>query len=193
MENFNRAFEVVMGIEGGYGNNPTDRGGETVFGVSRIANPSWSGWQLVDAHKRAGHSIKTINSDKELFALAKELYKKLYWDINRCDDINEYNICLELFDVSVNMGPFWAAKFLQQALNALNKNQSLFQDLSVDGRIGPATLAAVKIIVSRNEVSELVLWMNVLQGARYLEIMQGNPSQETFARGWAKRIELVRK
>ena len=37
MENFERAFAVVVGVEAGYVNNPDDPGGETKYGISKRA------------------------------------------------------------------------------------------------------------------------------------------------------------
>ena len=34
--NFDKAFELVIGHEGGYSNNPKDPGGETKYGISKI-------------------------------------------------------------------------------------------------------------------------------------------------------------
>ncbi|OXE36892.1 MAG: hypothetical protein CGW95_04725, partial [Phenylobacterium zucineum] len=36
---FDQAFEVLIGHEGGYTNNPQDPGGETKFGISKRAYP----------------------------------------------------------------------------------------------------------------------------------------------------------
>jgi len=36
---FDRAFEIVIGAEGGYSNDPKDRGGETKYGISKRAYP----------------------------------------------------------------------------------------------------------------------------------------------------------
>ena len=50
-----------------------------------------------------------------------ELYKEKYWDIIRLDNVDDFELCWELFDISVNMGTHKAAKFLQESLNLLNR------------------------------------------------------------------------
>ena len=67
-------------------------------------------------------------------------------------------IAAELFDTGVNMGPAVAATFLQRALSALNRNRSDYPDLVPDGRIGPATLAALDAFLAvRGRQGETVL------------------------------------
>ena len=51
MASFGEAFEHTMGMEGGYANDPQDVGGETFMGVSRVYNPGWYGWTIIDGQK----------------------------------------------------------------------------------------------------------------------------------------------
>jgi lysozyme family protein len=59
---FNKAFEDVLGLEGGYVNNPHDPGGETKWGISKKRYPK--------------EDIKNLSVER-----AKALYKRDYWDI----------------------------------------------------------------------------------------------------------------
>ena len=38
--NFKIAFKEIIGVEGGYVNNPNDKGGETKYGISKRAYPN---------------------------------------------------------------------------------------------------------------------------------------------------------
>ncbi len=80
-----------------------------------------------------------------------------------------------------------AALFLQTALNLSNRNGEDYKDLEEDGKIGPITLAAINKHARPGEVLKV---MNVLQGFRYIAIMQANPTQEKFFRSWFSRVEL---
>jgi lysozyme family protein len=51
MADFKQAHSIVMNNEGGYANDPSDRGGETYKGISRNNFPNWKGWKLIDLHK----------------------------------------------------------------------------------------------------------------------------------------------
>jgi len=77
-------------------------------------------------------------------------------------------------------------------LNYLNRNGSLFADLVVDGKIGPASLSALHRILSDGDEEILLIMMNVLQGNHYMEYMSKSPTQERYARGWFKRVRLCK-
>ncbi|HDX5780373.1 TPA: hypothetical protein R6Q21_003883, partial [Acinetobacter baumannii] len=65
---------------------------------------------------------------------------------------------------------------------------------TVDGIYGPATLNALKTyLAKRGKDGEKVLVrvLNIMQGQRYIEICERNPSQEQFFYGWiANRVVI---
>lgn len=187
MAHFNQAFDITMKHEGGYSNNPNDVGGETYRGISRVYNPNWEGWEFVDSSKRAGLRI----DDAFLEPAVRAFYKQRYWDPNRLDNMPQ-PIAEEVFDTGVNLGIGRAAKFLQRALNALNRNQLLYDDLVEDGTIGPKTLNALNVLTNADQWLLLKI-LNVLQGCHYLENMRKSPSQEVFARGWFSRVTIEKE
>lgn len=193
MANFDLAFQQTMGVEGGYNNDPTDRGGETYKGISRKYEPDWPGWNIIEDLKNKTNFPKNLNQDQELQELVKEVYKEKYWDVNKLDSISDQDVANEMFDTGVNMGTRLATTYLQIALNCLNKNQVLYGDIDEDGKIGPATLYALSTLLSK-ETSEILLKiMNVLQGNHYIEYMRQYPEQEKFARGWFSRVTISKE
>ena len=178
MADFNEAFDKTMGHEGGYINDPDDAGGETYRGIARQYNPQWAGWDIIDDTK------PNINN-ADLDADVRQFYEERYWDVNRLDDFPQ-SIANEMFDTGVNMGTGRAGRFLQTALNYLNRNGRLFDDLDVDGKIGPASLRALSKCSGDERV--LLAMLNVLQGQHYMNYMDKNPSQKKYARGWFKRV-----
>ena len=98
----------------------------------------------------------------------------------------------EVFDTAVNMGPAAAVRFLQRALNALNRGGSDYPDVLVHGAIGPRTLAALDgYLRCRGTLGETVLRraVDALQGARYVELAEARPADEAFVYGWlAQRV-----
>ena len=184
MAEFNMAFEKTMGHEGAYSNDPEDVGGETFMGISRRYNPSWKGWKVIDNMKDRNINI-SLKSSPTLLLMVRDLYKQMYWDRFMGDFISSQFIAEELFDTSVNMGVSEAVSFLQRGLNCLNRNESLFNDLVEDGKMGPITLS---LLESLDEEELLFKIMNVLQGAHYIEYMRKSPLQEKYCRGWFKRV-----
>ena len=167
MNIFDKAFQDVIGFEGGYVNNPNDKGGETKYGISKRSYPN------VD--------IKNLTLDG-----AKEIYYKDFWNTIRLELslIDDEKIAIELFDTAVNMGVGVASKFLQEALNLMNRNQKEWNDLIVDGYCGFETLKAYK--KARKDI--LLKVLNGLQFCRYKSIVEKNPTQEVFFNGWMKRV-----
>lgn len=64
-----------------------------------------------------------------------------------------------------------------------NQGKAGWPDLTVDGVYGPATLNGLKTyLAKRGKEGEKVLVrvLNIMQGQRYIEICERNPTQEQF-------------
>lgn len=161
--------------EGGYVNNPNDRGGATNYGITE-AVARVNGWK---------GPMRDLPLD-----LAKQIYKQQYWINPRFDQVNTLSpsIAEELLDTGVNCGVAFAKPLLQRALNLLNnQGKGGWPDLAVDGIYGSATLGALKIFLDkRGKDGEKVMLkvLNIMQGQRYIEICERNPTQEQFFYGW---------
>jgi lysozyme family protein len=193
MANFDSAYMKTMGFEGGYGNDPDDVGGETYKGISRVYNPSWSGWKVIDAKKLQPNFPKNLNDDQELLASVKSFYKAGYWDVNLLDLVTDQDVAEEMFDTGVNLGVVKAAMFLQQSLNYLNRNESLYPDIVEDGKVGKKTMETLAFYLKYDKPIYLLKVLNVLQGMHYLNYMKKSPTQEKYARGWFSRVEISKK
>lgn len=100
---FDRAFELLIGHEGGYSNDARDPGGETKFGVSKRSYPT--------------EDIKALTLDR-----AKAIYRKDFWGPAGCDAVPDA-VKFDLFDTAVNSGASRAIKLLQAAVGALEDGQ----------------------------------------------------------------------
>lgn len=165
----------LIKVEGGYVNNKNDAGGETNWGVTKQTafSNGYTG-QMRDMTK----------------AQALEIYRKEYFfnpGFGLVFDVLP-SVAAELFDTGVNMGTGVAAKFLQRSLNALNNMGTFYPDIAVDGKIGPATISALRQLVARrgDDATETMLLkiLNCLQGARYIELAEAREKNETFVWGW---------
>lgn len=188
MADFEPAYAITSAHEGGYVKDPVDRGGETYRGISRVHHPDWSGWARIDAQRRQSGFPGRLDRDRTLQDQVRAFYKQAYWDRFEGDAIPDQAVADELYDTAVNMGVRRAVRFLQSSLNLLNRDQRDYDDLIVDGWFGRKTLATLETLLSQDRGSAaLVKLMNIQQGARYVEIMAADASQERFARGWIKR------
>ena len=77
MSYFLDAYSITLQHEGGYGNDPDDVGGETYKGISRVYNPSWKGWGLIDDYKSESNFPKCLEMDSGLQILQLKAKSKL--------------------------------------------------------------------------------------------------------------------
>ena len=188
MADFHSAFDRTIGFEGKYSVDPQDRGGETYKGISRKANPAWEGWINVDGCKNMPDFPGTLENFSELQKQVEYFYQQL-WFRTGCHLITDQELAEALFDTAVNMGERRAVMFLQNGLNVLNRNESLWKDIATDGRFGEETKAALSIITTEEPILAKIVM--ILRGAAYLDILRNHPDQEKFARGWLARVTLT--
>ncbi|HXQ51151.1 MAG TPA: glycosyl hydrolase 108 family protein [Stellaceae bacterium] len=89
MADFDAAFALVAGAEGGYVRDPADPGGETKFGISKRSYPALD--------------IAGLTRDD-----AKAILRRDYWDKHRCGEM-PWRWALAIFDGAVNQGSVVAA------------------------------------------------------------------------------------
>lgn len=192
MSYFLDAYTTTLHHEGGYVNDPDDRGGETYKGISRIYNPTWNGWSVIDQLKNKSDFPQCLECDNILQDSVKKFYKIKYFDDYRGDEMPQ-GLAMEMFDTSVNMGVGRAITFLQTTLNVLNRNQQLYPDMVEDGSYGPTTHKCLNSYLQTDTVDLLCKVMNVLQGNHYINYMKKSPVQEKYARGWFERVDITKR
>ena len=167
---FDEIIEIVLEHEGGYVDDPADRGGATNWGVTQKVYEDHVGYQC---------DKKEIEEMSE--EMAKEIYFEKYWIPSRAEQLPE-EIREIYFDMVVNHGQGGAVKILQQACNNKRKAENY---IAVDGGIGPNTIKAAgnlkdwELMVERSGY----YWNLVFDGARYTK----RTSQVRFIRGWIRR------
>lgn len=176
-----RILDEVLAVEGGYVNDPADAGGETNWGVT------------VAVARQNGYTGAMRDMPKET---AREIYRNRYVvepGFAAIATVSEA-IAAELVDTGVNMGQVVAGRFLQRALNALNNGATAYADVTVDGRVGPATMTALRrYLQARGKPGEVVMLraLNALQGARYIELAEARPANERFVYGWMSNRVVI--
>lgn len=94
--NFDQAIEIILYLEGGAVDNPSDPGGETKYGISKKSYP--------------GLNISSLTMED-----AVSIYRSDYWDALGLDDFPNL-LRLPVFDSAVNQGISYAVKELQKTL-----------------------------------------------------------------------------
>lgn len=180
---FDDAFKIVLGFEGGYVNDPADRGGETNYGIT---------YNTLNDAKNKGWIPFNVTIQNIQLEHAKIIYKKGYWDAIQADSL-PHPLDLILFDSAVNHGPNAAVKLLQKSLNALLR----YTELKIDGIVGPLTLRAVNDYIGLgstpgtppdSNIRYLCIDVLLNRVELYSSIVNSNRSQEKFLKGWLNRV-----
>lgn len=186
---FDNAYKETMHFEGGYSFDPNDRGGETYRGISRKYNPTWAGWVTIDKHNPITNGAQTLYNDPILNEQVKTFYMDEYWLRPRFNSVDVIWEVLgeKLFDTGVNVGVGRASKWLQSTLNLLNRNQKYYDDITVDGGIGPKTIGTLQRAMNCNPKERILIVFAIHQGEHYKGIMERDKTQERFV-GWFDRL-----
>jgi lysozyme family protein len=181
MMSIDQAIDKLIGIEGGYSNNPNDSGGETIWGIT------------IATARRYGYNGPMKSMSK---AAAIVIYRARYvvdpgfdkvWDVSS-------KIGYELFDTGVNVGPSIPSKWLQENLNIFNRQGKDYPDIAEDGDIGPGTIRALQAFIQKRGAAgeaQLLKVLNADQTIFYKNLAQRRPKDEEFFFGWiANRVVI---
>lgn len=160
---FDIAFENVLQYEGGFTNDPKDRGNWTTgvigkglckgtkYGISTMAYPSLNIRDL------------TVNQ-------AKDIYYKDYWLKNKLDKL-EPVLAFQLFDACIQHGSGTAIKLLQKLLG-----------ITTSGSLDEVTLSTLKY-----ENQKILAYRYI---AKRLEYYTSIKTFSTYGKGWVNRMAL---
>lgn len=150
---FDDAFTALELIEGGYSNDPQDPGGETMYGITA---------RLARAYGYTG-----AMRDLPLI-FAQSIARREFWTPLHCDELPA-DIRYDVFDCAYNNGSELSATCLQTAAKC-----------SVDGKIGPATVAAVNAA----PVDQIRRLFNAERLMAYTSLA----GWDHDGKGWARRV-----
>jgi lysozyme family protein len=188
---FNSSFKAVIGFEGGYSDQPDDRGGKTKYGVTEgtLRSAQNKGWVAKDV------TIQTLTVDH-----AKTIYRKGYWDSIQGDRLPP-PLDFIMFDSAINHGVGGAVTLLQEALNAILPGEPL----AIDGSFGPRTQGALSRVLALDREMTIrypqlesnflfrYLCVDFLMNRteRFSWIAQNDSTQRAFLRGWIHQRVII--
>ena len=152
-------------------NDPCDPGGQTAWGISRRYHPGWPGWKLVDAGTTSGPDL-----ERAVSAFYRVEYTELWAKLP--ERVREVAV-----DTAVNMGHVYAVQCLQDALCRLAGSKYV----SIDGKLGPQTLEAVR----HTDKSGLAFTMCALRLAEYGRRGRKGDERRIFLDGWINRVRAL--
>lgn len=155
--------------EGGYSNDPYDKGGETNYGLS-------------------SRFLKARGIDKKVSELTMQDVRTIYytyiWLPSQAEKFNDTTVQLFVFDCSVNHGISTAAGLLQRAVDCLTP-------IAIDSIIGKQTIKATNDLINSTSFPLLLELMKLVRGGYYLHIIERDSTQKQFIKGWLKRNREV--
>lgn len=159
-QKFENAIEFVLQNEGGLSEHPLDKGGVTNFGISQASYPKLD--------------IRKLTKEDAI-----KIYRKDFFDRYKLYRIQNQDILNKVFDMSVLMGKARATLLFESTLNKLGFL------IPKDGLLDDEM---IKIINNQNPTLLLERYREELKSF-INRIIEVNPSQSVFKKGWYRRIE----
>jgi len=164
MDRFERIFDYLLRVEGGYTDDKHDKGGKTKYGI------------IEEEAREFGYKgdMQDLTID-----FAKNIYLKKYYLGNKLDKVANDKVALSICDWAVNSGKN-GIKNAQIAINQLTN-----ANLDVDGIIGSKTLEALNAVDSEKFLEVY----HSLQRIYYRAKVEADKTQERFLTGWLNRVK----
>lgn len=161
---------AVLNVEGGYVNDPKDPGGETNHGITKA---------VARDHGYTG----------DMKALTKSMAEDIYYQdyivkpgFTKMVEIQPA-VAHKLVDAGVNTGTVRPSRWFQQSLNDLSRNGVDYPQISVDGKVGSATISAYQSLEQRRgKIKACELTIKMLDG--YQSTYYTSLNMPTFTVGW---------
>jgi type VI secretion system secreted protein VgrG len=164
MADFLTSLPYVLKNEGGYVNDPNDKGGITNYGITATTAAQYG--YTGDMHSIPTATVQTI--------------WRAFWDGGGLDGCTDQNVATALLDASAD-GWGNAATVIQTALAACGWQGDQ------DGKMGPDTLAGVNATDPNTFLQALSqAWLNWYAG-----IVANDASQQGFLAGWNNRANRL--
>ncbi|MFZ4523209.1 MAG: glycoside hydrolase family 108 protein [Bacteroidales bacterium] len=166
MADVNLLAPKIFKWEGGFVNDPLDRGGATNMGVTMAT------WRQVGYDKDGDGDIDTADMRLLTRADALVVLKKNYWDRWKADQILNQSVADILVDWVWASGT-WGVKIPQRLLG-----------VGDDGFVGTKTITAL------NSANPQAFHAKVVEARKQFigDIIKGDPTQERFRKGWLNRL-----
>lgn len=166
--------EIIEGIlraEGGYVNNPADRGGPTKWGITQQTLELWRG------HYVSPEDVQHMEEWE-----ARKIYRARYIEGPHFDALGDPNVRAAVVDCGVLHGPANATKMLQRCLG-----------VKPDGILGPITLTAANARNGRNlairvRADQVAFIGRIITDNLTDNDRDGIPDNTEFAKGWLARV-----
>ena len=165
MADKNNLIPIIKRWEGGYSDNPNDRGGATNSGVTLAV------YQSVYGKNKTKNDLKKMTDEQWDY-----IFTKLFWNKWKADEIKNQSIANILVDW------VWMSGY-----GTIKKIQSLF-GLTADGIVGNKTI----LYINSHDQEEVFNKIWNRRKSFYESLVKNNPSQKVFLKGWMNRLNTFK-
>lgn len=159
----------ILKFEGGFVNDPVDLGGATNKGVTMATFAAY--------RKKRGQPAPTIRDLKNISdADWHEIFKTMYWDRWKADEIKNQSVANILVDW------VWAS-----GVHGIRRPQTILGVVS-DGIVGAKTVAALNAAYPERLFEAIKA-----DRVKFIdEICKARPKNEKYRKGWMNRINAIK-
>lgn len=165
MADYKILVPFLLKFEGGVVDDPADAGGFTNKGVTLKT------YKAVFGQDKTKEDLVNI-TDEEW----GHIFKIYYWDKLKADHIDSQSVANIIVDWGFNAGVETVAKKVQAIVGA-----------KVDGCIGNQTISLINLCDPRDLFDQI----KESRIRFYKSIVERNPSQKKFLKGWLNRVEAI--
>jgi lysozyme family protein len=177
-----KAFVFAQRWEGGYVNHPNDHGGATNLGVTQRV---YDQYRLDNGQSR--QSVRDITKQE-----AQAIYVQGYWNQVKGNQLSPLT-SISLVDFAYNSGP---SRAIHEMKRFLRENG---YDIPMTGegrdvrneKLDSKTIEATKAYVSQYGDEKLAQGINTERRQFVQNIVDRNPDQKVFLKGWNNRINAL--
>lgn len=168
MAQASKLVPFILRWEGGFVNDPDDLGGATNKGITMAT--------FADYRKKRGQTVPTIDDLKNISdADWHEIFKTLYWDRWKADEIKSQAVANILVDW------VWAS-----GVHGIKRPQRIL-GVTVDGLVGTKTLSYLNA-ADPKRLFEAIKADRI----KFIdEICKVRPKNEKYRKGWLNRINAI--
>jgi len=149
-------------------------GGQTRFGVDSKSHPEAVGDGFYGMSKF------------DALKYAEAVYTDCYWTPAFAHGIQDQSLATKFVDLAFNEGIEQATKLVQQAINSC---RSTVNQLLVDGRPGPETIAAINAVDPHSLMDAIIIYGQIF----YTQLRDEHPERYSnfVLASWIKRLHTI--